>query len=347
MTRLLSCVAVLLFTGATLMAADGAANTPAAPGSTVVSETKTETTVENAAPAVPRFYTRAEALWLQLNPPRSQTLATDSSIGDQPVLDAHSLRYTMEAGPRVTVGVGLNDKDSIEGTFFGFYQWTSTDSAHSSGESLNPGWKLRRYLPNEGAFTIASKYIAKSETEMQSAEINFRRQLYPFFSGLAGIRYINVDDHFQLQAFDDWDDLNDRNDPTELGIFTSTTRNNMVGPQIGGDLDLPLGGKTLRLGAPARMGLLANFIDYEAKIHDVQNGNQDYRFKDSTVGLAGVLELGLNLTWQFLPNWSVRGGYNLMWIAGVARAAEQSAPTVNHDGTMFLHGPSIGLEGHW
>jgi hypothetical protein len=68
-----------------------------------------------------------------------------------------------------------------------------------------------------------------------------------------------------------------------------------------------------------------------------------------------VGELGLSGTYQLTRVLTVRGGYNLMWIAGVALAPDQldftdlpsSGTALDRGGGIFLHGANVGLEARW
>lgn len=59
---------------------------------------------------------------------------------------------------------------------------------------------------------------------------------------------------------------------------------------------------------------------------------------------------------QLTDTWALRGGYNLIWIEGVALGGNQLDFTNTTDsgrgiGTsgsgLFLHGANVGLEAHW
>jgi len=53
--------------------------------------------------------------------------------------------------------------------------------------------------------------------------------------------------------------------------------------------------------------------------------------------------------------WSLRAGYNLMWIENVALAPDQldftftptSGTMLNDNGGVFLHGANVGLQAAW
>lgn len=74
----------------------------------------------------------------------------------------------------------------------------------------------------------------------------------------------------------------------------------------------------------------------------------DERDRTSFVG-----DLSLQFNYQFARSWTLFGGYNAIWVTGVATGAENFeadinvltlGPTsVNHDGDPVYHGPNVGL----
>ena len=71
--------------------------------------------------------------------------------------------------------------------------------------------------------------------------------------------------------------------------------------------------------------------------------------------VAFVGEANFVLTLDLNDCWTARGGYNLMWIEGVALGPDQldftmtstSGTMLTNDGGLFLHGASVGLEARW
>lgn len=161
-------------------------------------------------------------------------------------------------------------------------------------------------------------------SDLDNAELNLRRRVAmpadrhvcAQMSCLVGLRYMNVTE--ELVATD--------------GART-TTDNDLVGVQI---------------------GTLAQFlvhnrawIDFEIKgailMNDAERSwdNAVFASEDGTSFLG---DLSLQFNYQFAPSWTIRAGYNAMWLTGVALAAENhNALCVDHDGDVVYHGPNIGL----
>jgi len=64
--------------------------------------------------------------------------------------------------------------------------------------------------------------------------------------------------------------------------------------------------------------------------------------------------LNFTAVYQLNNAWSLRAGYQLLWLAGVAVAAEQASdyfdnatPVINTAGNAFFHGALVGCERSW
>jgi len=67
-----------------------------------------------------------------------------------------------------------------------------------------------------------------------------------------------------------------------------------------------------------------------------------------------VAEFNTNIVWHITERWSLRGGYTLLYIDGVALAPEnfdpadlENQPGINVNGDVFLHGVNAGMEFSW
>jgi hypothetical protein len=81
----------------------------------------------------------------------------------------------------------------------------------------------------------------------------------------------------------------------------------------------------------------------------------DYAAAASDNHAAFVGELGFTAVYQLSPHWSLRAGYQMLWLEGVAVAAEQvpaidllaGLAAVDTTGSPFYHGANVGLEFVW
>ena len=77
--------------------------------------------------------------------------------------------------------------------------------------------------------------------------------------------------------------------------------------------------------------------------------------KENANQVAFIGEIDFNLNYALNPNWSIRGGYQVFWVEGLALAPNQldftdaagSGTTVDKTGGLFMHGAHAGLMARW
>lgn len=138
--------------------------------------------------------------------------------------------------------------------------------------------------------------------------------------------------------------------------------NNLYGYQMGGRFTLVL---TPRLHANlgGKVGLYANHIEMRHQLASDQgtatlpaSGNALVEAETSDTELATLSEFDLGLGLRLNPAWTVRGGYRVISLAGVANAADsfpeayRSASDIGDiraDDRYLLHGAYVGLDYNW
>lgn len=74
-----------------------------------------------------------------------------------------------------------------------------------------------------------------------------------------------------------------------------------------------------------------------------------------TADLGGIFDIDVAVSRRIAENWSIRAGWNSIWLTGVATATNQfdfsTAPTagsgVANGGTFWINGLTLGVEGRW
>lgn len=168
------------------------------------------------------------------------------------------------------------------------------------------------------------------------------------FQWLGGFRWAGFNDVANLHV-----DVNagaSNND----GTYSITTNSQMIGPQIGF--------KTKRrwnnwsTEGWAKTMLAGTFLNADsAPINTLAGGGVPYRPQASArdVGVGFIGDMNYSIVRRLNRNWSLRAGYNLIWISGVALAPNQfdfsSTNTITLAGAsnVFLHGANLGLEACW
>jgi len=167
------------------------------------------------------------------------------------------------------------------------------------------------------------------------------------FQWLGGLRWAGFHDIASLQP---------NGSISGPGAYTITTSSQMFGPQFGF--------KTKRkwhkwaLEGWAKATLAGTFLDSDsAPITTASGGAFQYRPQTSArdVGVGFVGDVNYSLVRRLNNRWSLRAGYNLIWLSGVALAPNQfdfsfttaSGSQLVDGGSVFLHGANLGLEAQW
>jgi hypothetical protein len=285
------------------------------------------------------------------------------------VLSIDGSRPGVEGAPRITVGRFLfrdeiNRDHNLEFVAFGGGNW-SQEGQIASDDGLSVPFRLRG--PNiafDGALSSQYRY----DSWFESFELNYhvkqrmlkdRMELQPngqwirraqpsrTFSYLAGLRYFNLDEHLNWQAFGIPDGNNDTID--EDGTYRIKTSNHMFGTQLG----LSQTYETARwsIGGRVKGGMYLNLVNLDSAfdITNTVNGATDLdREKLSWIGEASLIG-----KYHIKPNFSLRAGLELMHISSVALAPNQIdfLPSGNNLISMgnesVYMGGSIGFEGYW
>jgi hypothetical protein len=196
--------------------------------------------------------------------------------------------------------------------------------------------------PSPSTFEIPFENRASLTSWLQSAELNLRREVHPSIALLAGFRYV--------QFREQWAILQVVPDLTWSSV--TIARSELFGLQVGGEA-LLFRFQRLRLEGAAKAGVFGNSASsselVSARIHHISIGASE----DARRGaVAFVGDINLNAALQLTRSISLRGGYQLLWLAGVATATDQlkglkyPLATVT-DGSTFFHGAMVGLECGW
>ena len=296
------------------------------------------------------WYFRAEALWLE----RDQT---DQFLGNEQtvapavvsVFSTEDITFDREVGPRATLGFWLDESTGLELSYFGLQSWNE-----SASTTITAGNQL--FSPFLASNAAADTYNAFYESDLHSAELNARRYIGAGFSVLGGLRYLNVNENFDFHSVDD-------GTAVQLESTLASASNNMLGVQVGSAYCGRIG--IVGLQAQGAVGLLINCADQKmtnvttpltTPVVNLTTGG------DQTTTTA-MFELGLMGTLQVHRNLCFRGGYQLLYLSGLALAPEQLA-LLNNDivngtisgstgqglsdrGNVLYHGPSFGAELTW
>jgi hypothetical protein len=302
------------------------------------------------------------------NAGRNAVFATDGVNGD-PVLSLDDIDLSEESSFRFSAMFQFGPGSSVEFTYFGLFYWDSRATATSADNLFS--------VYSEFGLDPAGGYPETDESDLQyldyessfdSFEVNFRQRcMAPNCryqgSWIAGVRYFKLDEDFNYftQSPINTDPMAP---PPGNSLPTSLTNinvhNNLIGAQVGGDLwvcVLP----GLRVGGELKAGVYHNHIaqDTFISINTINNGTFLEELTANDVAFVGQADL--MMTYRLNYQWTLRAGYQFLFVDGVALAGENFNPVlptvfdpnknrvanINDNGNVFYHGWNLGLEFMW
>jgi len=309
----------------------------------------------------PVFYASAEALFLNrtrsdrvkiLEYGQQQTRDTFPPSerpprGQRPaILTTDALDFDYEWGPRITLGTWLNDCTAVEGRYYGLHHWKATATIFSP-DYPNPD-EMAYDVPFDsditGDFEDVERTNVTYRSEFHNAELNLMSRRSECFSVFTGFRYINLLDELDLEVTDI------RPTRFEISNYLVDAENHLVGWQLGGTFSRPI---TQRLSwdVGGASGLYVNFARQRTYMTDRNSSEvpRNYTKEQGELAFAGEVRFGL--LYQVTSCMAVTGGYQLLWLEGVALAPEQldfrtdtHQQDLNHDGSAFFDGGYIGCQ---
>lgn len=305
-------------------------------------------------------YVTADALFLQRdNQSNERPLVVDSNTA----LDAVStsdLRFPVAGGLRLYVGRHAAGTTGWELGYLGVYGMTADASAAGSRnldiapQLADQVTSLRGASLAECSYTSAingceANLLATSEYFHRSRETAYAADGVAhtaMIDWLAGFRWAGLDESATIAL------TTPGLGPSRYGVHTNS---NLFGGQVGvrGRIDWERWG----LEGQAKAALAGTVLSQsQAPIVDAFNGAQ-YRpaLGGQGGGAGGIFDWNIAVVRHLGEHWSVRAGYTMLWLTGVALAPDQfdfsTAPGAGTHlvggKTVWLEGATLGLEGRW
>lgn len=302
------------------------------------------------------LYGSAEALWLRRTGSRTENLTFD----DTPVFvfSTGAGAFDYEIGARFLVGMMLDRDTGLEFLYFGFHDWRTAARVQNVNETLQPYWGQFGVVGglDDTSFTDAFEHGFVYGSRLHNFELNVRHWYNPYLSTLAGFRYVYIRDKFAFHSLDD-----NATVPfgPGFGLYQVNTKNHLLGLQVGADASYPILDNLL-VGVRGKSGLFINSAKQSSRFYNNPIHGQgpitDAITDADDIRPAGIIEVGAYITYWVTPNIAVRGGYDLIYVAGVALAPENldnsplplnARTTLKNNGDIAYHGPSVGIEFRW
>ena len=200
------------------------------------------------------------------------------------------------------------------------------------------------------------------KSQFDNFEVNFRQRWQApncryQGSWLAGIRYFKLKEDFNYftQSTANGTPGNPLN-----AQFNTHVNDNLIGLQVGGDLWLCLI-PGLRVGAEVKGGVYGNHYNVDNAVR-TNTTTDEFLEEISTSDISFLTQADLLATYRINYQWTLKAGYQFLYVAGVALASEQfnapptsifptsprnRTPFTDDDGELFYHGYSVGAEFCW
>lgn len=305
------------------------------------------------------------------------TIFPGGPLGGTDVLSADQLHFgSPESGFRFSGAFQVGAANSLEFTYLGQFNF------HDSASARSPFGFLFSVLSNFGTFPpggfaefdFANFQQLDYTSQFDSFEANWRnRWMSPNCryqgSWTLGVRHFSLDEklRYSSQSFINGTPSPFLPPPSILaarGRVDTDTTNSLTGLQIGTDMWIcVLPG--LRAGGEIQAGVYANHMNVNTtvgsnQIPEPQEITLRERLEEDDVAFLG--QINLLATYRINYQWTLRAGYQFMFVEGVALASENfnpeplaintnpfepRVPFVNDDGNVFWHGWNAGLEFMW
>jgi hypothetical protein len=272
------------------------------------------------------------------------------------ILDPSASLDDYEAGWQIGLRYDLGPLSILEATYMGVYDIGFTDTVNSV-DVTDPSQNNQLYtvfsnfgvpIPIDGLDDGAT-YSLNYKSDLQSTELSYRRYWVgnnPRVSGtyLLGFRYLRLteDLNFNTVAL-----LGDSN-------LNWGSTNDVLGFQFGGDGWVGVR-QGLRVGCEGKAGIYNNRWEFQGTgdFAGIGNAPPDYSIPADGNKVAFIGEFGANIVADILPSWSLKGGYNAMYIDNLASVAGNIdtttfvPATINAGSDALYHGFSVSTEYVW
>jgi hypothetical protein len=269
---------------------------------------------------------------------------------------------------RITGAYQTGPGSNLEFTFFGLFDYSETATATGNEDLLSVFSDFTDLAPPNGLeqFDLANLHQVTQSHDYDSFELNYRRRwLGPTCavqgSWLVGVRYAHVIEKLRWLSIAERDaDGDGLLETGGEGYYNLDATNFMTGAQLGGDTWLcVLPG--LNVGIDGKLGIYGNNASQRTSIYSIDLEDDFIGIlpteKISNDRVTFIGELNLMVTYRLNHKLTLRGGYNLMFIDGVATAMNnfnpdipqltERTPFVSNKGDLFYDGFSIGAEYMW
>jgi len=297
-----------------------------------------------------QYYASANALFLdQVNGDQTVLSQQLTIIPQSAVLFTDSVNPSMECGIEVTLGMYADQRTAYEVSYFGLQHWQASQSIVDPAQNLqapfsNSGFYMNTVNLLDDFFSAYEQGVSYSG-DLHNVELNVRRQLTGPITFIAGVRYMDFSEKLHFYSVDD------PGGGSDIGLYNVDVENHMLGLQFGCDAACKLT-SCVEVAGTAKAGMFVNWLGHDTLL---QNTGPDILAagSESGTGLSGVIDTNLRATVSH-GRCQLACGYRVLLLSGMATAESQFdfainedpaavLGTVNHQGSVLLHGPFAGF----
>jgi hypothetical protein len=289
--------------------------------------------MRSAAEPAPMFTIRVNALFLNRSSAQSNVVLTETATGST-LLTTAETDPSWAGGTEVNLLVDFSDTTAFE------FDWFSVDDWFDQRviDELPPT------VVDEVSFPITTSSLSVS-TRVRSMEYNLREKLTDWFTVLGGFRFVDLLDSQGVH-------YGNFNTGASQDLIINVT-NRLYGVQAGAQASYLTGDEAWKLDGWLKAGVYGNAADNSAGITSTGIPSQaaTIRAQDGKTSFVG--ELGIRGARNFTRHASVFIGYRLLYLDGVAMAANQyggivgvlngAPPSIAVSNSILFHGIEAGL----
>jgi hypothetical protein len=270
----------------------------------------------------------AGAIFLSRNRATAQPSGRIQTLDQRQVFDMADSDLGTAVGPDISLSRSLGACWDVQARFFQVDGWNDRNDFQDYGTTMITGY---------GASMLAPMPSVSYSSRLYNVETNLRWKGICHLPVLAGFRTLGLDENFQVSVAGG----------ENVSVANTSTNNALYGCQIGIEPVLWDQGGRFRLESSLKAGIYGNRTHQRTFL-----GGQQFDSRSDGVP-SYVGEIGVFASYALNKCWSLRAGYEVMWITNVALAPDQLSsvnygvpPTgaVYDKATAFYHGATAGVE---
>jgi hypothetical protein len=289
----------------------------------------------------PQWTVTADALFLRPSATTGQQILFDPLQGTT-LFNSSDMAFSCQAGLRLSLMRHGRCGWNFELNFFD--NVGPKASAEFPASALPSG--IAGVIVDNTILLPVDEIVFEERFRLYSSELNLQRPVNEWLTTLVGFRWVEFYDSYAVQGVESVVSM-----PFSQAI---NTHNHLYGFQIGENALLFERTGRLRINGFAKMGVFHNAADQNSNLNDPANFGVLSAIANGS-HTAFLCELGLIGSYNISQHVALRGGYQVMWIEGLALASGQIPVTnlvagtadIATSGGLFYHGATAGIEVTW